>query len=87
LTVAYRASGILPQQLQEEPELSGMLVYLWEWFIELHKARAGNGFGMNPISWAEFYSWQSMTGNRLRRWELLALRAMDNAALSTVSKK
>lgn len=60
---------------------------LWSMFIDLSSGRSSNGFGPNPISWAEIEAWM-----RVKRWPLAPhhveiLRAMDDAWLEDAYKR
>lgn len=57
------------------------LEHLWEWFAELAAARTGNGFGPNPISYAEIASWAALRCAAPSAWEVSLLRRMDSAWL------
>lgn len=55
---------------------------LWQWFIELGRARTYHASGPNPIAYAEISAWAS-----LQRWPIAPrhveiLRAMDDAWLN-----
>jgi hypothetical protein len=55
--------------------------YVWSWFWQLDCGRSA-GFSANQIAWADIKAWSELTGIRLRRWELRALRAMDAVRLA-----
>lgn len=69
------------QALQEleGPGLPPLLVYVWEWFCELSAARGSNGFGANPISWAEIDAWAQRMRRNPSVFELELLQALDAA--------
>ena len=73
---------------KNDPEsLSYAALHLWGWFIELASARGGNGFGLNPIGYADIEAWARLTCRDPTPWEVSALRRMDNAALEESAKK
>lgn len=56
--------------------------HVWRWFQELDGARTDNGYGANPIGFADLSAWSNVTGRQPREWEVAALRAMDAEKLS-----
>jgi hypothetical protein len=54
---------------------------LWGLFVELSAGRSGNGFGPNPLSWAEIEAWVRFNRWPLQRHHVVILRAMDAAWL------
>lgn len=54
------------------------------WFLELNAARTGTGFGANPLSFTEIFSWSALTRVRLRPWEVAALRRLDTEFLNVM---
>jgi len=73
-------AAFLSARAREElqgPELPPGCGYVWTWFCELHAARGGNGYGPNPISYAEIEAWARLTGRHLTPWEVAALRVLD----------
>jgi len=58
--------------------------YLWLWFLELHRARTGNGFGPNPIGYVEIDAWQRVTGRKLSPWEVDMMFALDGAFMASI---
>jgi len=67
----------------DPPEMAS---HVWEWFWDLSAARGANGFGLNPISFADLAAWAAMTGAEPTEWEVAAIREMDRAFLSEHSK-
>ena len=63
------------------------LRYLLDWFFELDAGRGGNGFGLNPISFADIEAWSRLTGARPLPWEVRAIKAMDAALLGELAKR
>ncbi|MGO7785684.1 hypothetical protein ACC717_37345, partial [Rhizobium ruizarguesonis] len=47
--------------------------HVWRLFKELDRARAGTGFGINPIAWQEIDSWARLRKLNLSQWEIDAL--------------
>jgi hypothetical protein len=71
----------MPQPLADHPVLSNEAVYLWSYFLELHRSRGSNGFGSNPISYGEIADWVRLTGKTLASWEVKAITKADTAYL------
>ena len=63
------------------PELPETLQGIWDVFIQIHRRRAGNGFGAVPISWSEIDAWQRLHQVQLSVWEVDCLAAMDDVAI------
>jgi hypothetical protein len=57
------------------------LVHIVGWYGELSGARSGNGFGPNPIAYAEIYAWARLTRRELLPLEIALLRAIDTSFL------
>ncbi len=62
-------------------ELPDGVVHVWHWFNDLHSARGVGWSGPLPLSYTEIAAWCSLTGERLRPWELASIRAMDQRLL------
>jgi hypothetical protein len=54
---------------------------LWSIFADLSAARAEGMSGPQPIGWRDIADWSELTGHRLARWELEAIRHLDGVAL------
>lgn len=53
-------------------------------FLDLHHSRDGMG---GPIRFADLHAYESVTGTKLRQWELRAIRAADNCYLARESER
>lgn len=85
LSAHYDAVARATGKTVKPPELPTPLRYLWNHFAMLHRARGGNGFGPNPLSWSEINAYCQLNRTSLTSWELEALRLLDDAYLmSTV---
>jgi hypothetical protein len=84
LESGYRQTGVMPEELNIEP-LPSSAVYLWNWFLEMHRGRSSNGFGANAISFLEIFAWQRVKGQTLTDWEVEGILAMDAAFLSSAA--
>lgn len=82
-----RQTGKTPKVLAEIPEMPQALVYLWIWFCELDAARGGNGFGLNPLSYAEIQAWSTLMRVKLAPWEVEALKRVDSVRIRVSNVK
>jgi len=64
-----------------------VLVYLWDWFLQLDNARGGSGFGINPISYSEIQAWAQLLGIRPEPWEVEALKRVDAVRIRVSNEK
>lgn len=69
------------------PPLPAAAQRLWGWFAELDAARGSNGWGPNPIGWAELAAWQQLAGVQLTPWEAETLRTLDRVRLAQLNRK
>jgi hypothetical protein len=76
LEAIERRTGERPKEL-DECKIPRELAHIWNWFLDMHGARTNNGFGWNPISYAEIFAWGRLMGERVRRHEARLLREMD----------
>jgi hypothetical protein len=53
----------------------------------LHRRRGGNGYGPNPISFADINGWQHAMQYPLRPWEVEAVTLIDDAYLAIDAEK
>ena len=72
--------------MDDEPELPGVLQYLWEWFWELARRRGG-GLGPAPITWQELDAWAGRTGKEPTPWEAALIMRLDDAYLHHLAEK
>lgn len=62
------------------------LVHVLGWFAELGAARGSNGFGPEPIGYAEIDAWSRLTGRDPDPFEVRAIRALDRVFLHLVAE-
>ena len=76
-----KSTGQIPVEYQslEPPEA---LFHCWYWFLELNRTRTSNGFGQNPISYAEVVSWSQLTGVDPEPLEVQAVMSLDAAYMA-----
>lgn len=55
---------------------------LWQWFLDLHRARSFHGAGPNPINFGEIHAYAMLAGLPLRPEDVAAIRAVDDAWIS-----
>lgn len=73
-------TGRRPAEL-DGPEIPDGCEHLLGWFHDLNTGRGSNGFGLNPLTFAEISAWSSLTGTVIRPAEVRLLKAMDLAYL------
>lgn len=86
LLQACRQLGKSPQALgltlPEPPEPPAEAVHIWHWFHRLSAARGNNGFGYNPLTWADMAAYARFQGVTCTPWEAETLHDMDMAFLA-----
>lgn len=83
----WKKTGVKPKELEELIELPSSCYQVWKWFIDLHNARSSNGFGVNPISYTEIYSYFSLINIEPEEWEIDLIKKFDSEALKAFSKQ
>lgn len=68
------------------PPIPSAAVYLWETYQRIASRRTV-GMGDGPITWQDIDAFCRLTRTRLRRWEIEAIEAMDDAALKARSQE
>lgn len=76
--VAYQASGVMPKQLKDEKPMPHLTAHIWGYFLELSAERPSNGFGPSRITSTGIKDWCYVSGIKLKRWEIDAIRRLDN---------
>lgn len=71
--------------LAGDEELPAQCEHVWVWFGELAAARGSNGWGPNPITWADLAAWQRLTGARPTPREVEWILRLDHAWLKSVA--
>lgn len=80
-----KTTGKRPKDL-DGPECPLEMEYLWYDFLTLSRGRTSNGFGANPLTWADVWAWLTVTRQTLTPWEVDTLIALDNAWMSDHAK-
>lgn len=83
--MAYQATGIMPEELENEPELNPLVRHVWGWFCELNQARNAGGMAVSPIGYQDIKAWSEITGTKIMPWEVTALRRTDAAFLHSIN--
>lgn len=79
-------TGHTPKELVDV-EVSNIILYLWEWFLELNAARQNNGMAISPISYSEIKAWIEVMQITISPFEISVIKALDNLFVTHVSKK
>jgi hypothetical protein len=74
---ALERRGIRPAA-SVAPKLPKEAAHIWAAYCQLDATRA-SGFGPGPILFTEIEAFLRVTGVALRRWEIMAIRAIDMA--------
>lgn len=83
LSMAYQATGIMPEDL-EAKEMPSLGLHVWKYFLELHNERSSNGMGPNKINSTQIKDWCFISSVTLEPWEVRAIRALDNAWMESI---
>lgn len=83
-----RRAGVQAEPAEAgEPEPPAGLGHVWLWFLELHTARGGSGFGPAALGWGEIESWCRVTGTAPTPAELELIRLVDQQWLAGQAEK
>lgn len=74
LLQVQKATGKVPRELAEFPELPEPVAYLWRWFWEAK--------GAGPLTYAEIKSWSELTATPLAPFEAQALMELDRHCIA-----
>jgi hypothetical protein len=84
--MAYQATGKLPEELANAPEKPVLGGHVWDWFLELSRARGANGFSIEPLKYLDIAAWSNLTRTRIEPWELRALCLLDGMYVAGANK-
>lgn len=87
LMSAWRQTGVKPKALDELVEMPSSCFHVWKMFIELNNARGSNGFGVNPISYTEIYSYCKLHAIDIDEWELDLIKEFDKTVLEIYAEQ
>lgn len=79
-------TGHTPQELQPI-EVSDIVMYLWEWFLQLNAARQSNGMSINPISYSEIQAWVTLMQINISPFEIVIIKALDNMFINHINNQ
>ena len=68
-------------------ELPSSCEHVWKWFIDLHSSRSSNGFGINPLSYSDTYSYFNLINMQPEEWELDLIKLIDRKVLAIHAKE
>ena len=83
----WRQTGIRPKELEDMIEFPQDMLQVWKFFIDLHNARSSNGFGINPISYSEMYSYFKLIEIQPHDWEIETIKKLDKVALDAFAEQ
>lgn len=86
LNLVWKNTGKKPKELEELLDLPESTIHIWNWFIDLSNSRSSNGFGANPLSYSEIWSYFNLMQITPDEWEVKLIKALDNIALEQFSK-
>lgn len=81
-----RQTGVVAPELQTLPSVPYETRHLWRWFCDISRARTA-GWGVDPISWTDAWSYFRMLRIRPQPWEVEAIRALDDAFIFSRQQK
>lgn len=87
LNNVWRQTGIKPKELDELLEIPQSCEHVWKWFIDLNSGRTSNGFGPNPLTYSDIYSYFTLYNMYPDEWELELIKVLDKTALDAISKQ
>lgn len=82
---ALRRQGKLKPE--PAPPLPDSLSVIWLAFCDLDLGRGGNGFGPNPLSWADIAAYSALNRTPLAPWHIDLIRRLDLACLAAASER
>lgn len=77
-----KQTGVIAEELRTLKPLPAETKYIWSWFEDLSAAR-GAGFSIEPISWGDMRAYFDLIRLQPARWEVSALRRLDDAFLTS----
>jgi hypothetical protein len=66
-------------------QVSEVIMYLWEWFLQLNAARQNNGMAISPISYSEIQAWVQLMQVTISPFEITVIKALDNLFIRHVN--
>lgn len=62
-------------------ELPESCYHIWKWFIDLDSSRSSNGFGIDPINYADVLAYFNLYDIEPMDYELQAIKKLDSIAI------
>jgi hypothetical protein len=83
----WRQTGVRPKELEDMIEFPQTVAHVWKFFIDLHNTRSSNGFGVNPISYSDIYSYFKLLEIQPYDWEIETITKLDKVALEAFAEQ
>ncbi len=82
LTEIADQTGVISEELQNLPVLPRETAHVWNWFCDMCRGRT-SGFNIDPIVWSDMWAYFNLYRTKPQRWEVEAIRALDDALLES----
>ena len=73
--------------MDELVTLSDSMTHVWNFFLRLDRHRSSNGYGVNPLSWADIKAFFDIHSIVPEEYELLAISMLDGIRLECIRKE
>lgn len=80
-------TGVRPKELDDLLEIPDEFAECWQWFLRLNNRRSSNGFGVNPISYAEIMAFFQLMEYQPKFWEIELIEIFDGVAMESYDKQ
>ena len=78
LQQAAKQGSVYAQDALKGEDCSGVLGYLWDWFMELHGHRGAGPMGAAPLTWPDLDCWARRMRRDPQPWEFDVIAHLDN---------
>lgn len=75
-------TGIVAPELDNLPVVPEGVEHVWQWFIDLSRAREVGFEDVQVIAWRDMWAYFDLMGIAPERWEVRAIRALDDLYLT-----
>jgi hypothetical protein len=79
-------TGQIPHELQPV-EVSDIVMYMWEWFLQLNAARQNNGMAISPLSYSEILAWVTLMQINISPFEITVIKALDSMFINHINNQ
>ena len=82
--VLYKRQGLVPESIQDMPELKTGLAWVWDGFMRLNESRPQSGFGVSGLSISDIKNYLDLSGiydEELREDFFYLISEMDSVFL------